>query len=497
MKLNTIPLLDNFETTLAQEWDGQVGKMKVNELPNIPVNNNGKFRSGMTTFVIVNPDKTSAQLVEIDGYNTINKTLNVIRVGLAKWDGVNYSSYHHNQKSIVRISNNFAFWKELREVINSKWDYGNGNITSSWDFILDIKKGALKLKDRDNSAISLTEISEKIWKDKKVALNKNDTTGYLDNKLHFSWGLQSQNQSWVKNVSLNLENTQQENNGKVTINSLVFQAIAGENIEQWKYVRVGVHGILENQKTLGYNDNNTTNIGMSIYKHSSRRWYTYQKIEQEIWTNIEKLTAIHIWYHTAQQENGSYTLSVKIKNAQWIVQHSQDFDLQERYENLSWETSWEKRTLQLNKEVPVTQWMYIEFLTFWEGYNIYLRWNQRANTSSYTTKVISESGTTIYDKKLYFEYTGKNYSNDTTWRIYKAESGILPYKDGIWFAKSSVTEGGKIFVVTDGVVNGFSGLTVNAYYKLNGKWNIVKQNAKNSDTIAKAISTNTILISKN
>lgn len=181
MEIKTIPLLDNYETTLSQEWNGQIWKMKVDDLPNIPVDSSGKFVDWFTTYVIVNPDKNNFQLAEIDGYNSQEKTLNVISVNLEKWLKVPYNFSHHNQKSIVRISNNFAFWKKIAEVLNSKQDYGIWTIKD--DYFLNVENGVLKFKDKDNTEITLTDIAWKIWQDKKVSIDGTDTAKFLQEKI--------------------------------------------------------------------------------------------------------------------------------------------------------------------------------------------------------------------------------------------------------------------------------------------------------------------------
>lgn len=180
MEIKTIPLLDNYETTLSQEWNWQIWKMKVDDLPNIPVDSSGKFVDWFTTYVIVNPDKQNFQLAEIDGYNSAEKTLNVINVNLQKWLWLSYNFSHHNQKSVVRISNNFAFWKKIADVLNSKQDYWIWNI--SWDYFLNID-WILKFKDKNNSEITLSDIAWKIWQDKKVSIDWTDESMFLQNKL--------------------------------------------------------------------------------------------------------------------------------------------------------------------------------------------------------------------------------------------------------------------------------------------------------------------------
>lgn len=196
MELKTIPLLDNFETTLSQEWDWQIWKMKVDDLPNIPLDASGKFAWGFTTYVVVNPDKQNSQIAEIDGYNSQEKTLNVINVNLEKWLNLNYNPSFASQKSIVRISNNFAFWKKIAEVVNSKQDYGIWAITG--DYFLNVS-GSLKFKDGQNSEITLSDIAWKIGQNNKVSIDWTDSSNFLKNKI---W-------KWLK-ISGSLENKKVE-----------------------------------------------------------------------------------------------------------------------------------------------------------------------------------------------------------------------------------------------------------------------------------------------
>ena len=253
MELKTLPLLDNFETTLSQEWNGQVGKMKVDDLPAITVDEAGKFVWGFSTYVIVNPDKKNFQLAEVDGYDRSEKTLNVVNIDLLKWLGVNYEPHHHNQKSIVRISNNFAFWKKFLDVLNSKADYGVGKI--SWDFFLDVAWN-LKFKDQNNTEITLSDIAGKIWQDKKVSITWEDEAGFLKNKLgawfKFVWG-KVEVDLWSVNFSETSEENFSENSFVLNWNKKVklfkkenldflskniwnIEAVAWENLKKWDLV---------------------------------------------------------------------------------------------------------------------------------------------------------------------------------------------------------------------------------------------------------------------
>lgn len=203
MELKVIPLLDNYETTLAQEWNWQVWKMKVDNLPTIPVDWNWKFEWWFTTFVIVNPDKPNSQLAEIDWYNSADKTLNVIKIELQKWLNVNYNQTFHSQKSIVRISNNFAFWKKVEEVINSKQDYWIWTVDNGKDYFINVKWWVLKFKDKDNSEITLSDIATKTGQNNKVAVNDTDTPWFLSEKI-WKW-FKINDHNWKTKVDIDYD----------------------------------------------------------------------------------------------------------------------------------------------------------------------------------------------------------------------------------------------------------------------------------------------------
>ena len=203
MELKVIPLLDNYETTLAQEWNWQVWKMKVDNLPTIPVDWNWKFEWWFTTFVIVNPDKPNSQLAEIDWYNSADKTLNVIKVELQKWLNTNYNHTFHTQKSIVRISNNFAFWKKVEEVINSKQDYWIWTVDNGKDYFINVKWWVLKFKDKDNSEITLSDIATKTGQNNKVAVNDTDTPWFLSEKI-WKW-FKINDHNWKTKVDIDYD----------------------------------------------------------------------------------------------------------------------------------------------------------------------------------------------------------------------------------------------------------------------------------------------------
>ncbi len=123
--LENIPLIDWFETTLAQAWDWLVGTMYVNDIPSFT------FPSGVTTYVVVNPGKSTMQVAEINAKSS--GQLTVSNVAIEKGAGVNYTSVLHSAGSKVIISDNYEFWKDIRTAVNSKLDQDGGNGTDYAD----------------------------------------------------------------------------------------------------------------------------------------------------------------------------------------------------------------------------------------------------------------------------------------------------------------------------------------------------------------------------
>lgn len=117
--LSTLPLIDWFETTLAQQYTGGLGTMYVNDTPDFT------FPSWVKTYAVVNPGKSIQQVVEIDSMGV--GTLNVSSVTVEKGAGVNYTVQTHSANNKVIISDNYQFWKDIRTAVNTKLDTNGGN----------------------------------------------------------------------------------------------------------------------------------------------------------------------------------------------------------------------------------------------------------------------------------------------------------------------------------------------------------------------------------
>lgn len=61
------------------------------------------------------------QVAKIDSWVT-NTSFNVSSIGVAKGSGVNYSQQTHAAGAIVRFSNNYQFWKDILDAVNTKAD---------------------------------------------------------------------------------------------------------------------------------------------------------------------------------------------------------------------------------------------------------------------------------------------------------------------------------------------------------------------------------------
>lgn len=120
--LTNIPQVDWFETTLAQAWNGAVGTLYVNAIPwvTLPV--------GEKTYVTVDPWKTTQQVARVSAWTTGQITIDSITVKKGAW--LNYTQQSHSVGAKVIISDNYQFWSDIKDAVNSKLD---NNTDMAWD----------------------------------------------------------------------------------------------------------------------------------------------------------------------------------------------------------------------------------------------------------------------------------------------------------------------------------------------------------------------------
>ena len=121
--LKWIPAQDDFETTLSATYNGGVWSMWVFHVPD------STLPMWEYTYAVIEPWTQNMQVVKISGWTNNPKTLIVSDVAVEKAEWVNYIAKSHPANSIVRISNSYQFWKDIKTAINSKadpsiiWDY--------------------------------------------------------------------------------------------------------------------------------------------------------------------------------------------------------------------------------------------------------------------------------------------------------------------------------------------------------------------------------------
>lgn len=114
--LTTIPLQDNYQSTLSQAWNGAVGTIYVNTAPSFT------FPAGKKCYIVVNPEKSNMQVARISAYNSTTKAITVDSITVDKGNGVAYTQQSHAVGSKVMISDSYQFREDLATAIDSKVD---------------------------------------------------------------------------------------------------------------------------------------------------------------------------------------------------------------------------------------------------------------------------------------------------------------------------------------------------------------------------------------
>jgi hypothetical protein len=187
--LLTIPMEDDFETTLSGSWSWGTGAVSVNDTPT------GTIPSWQYSYIVVSPWESNMQVAKIDWWDWWAKTINVSSIAVKKGTGVDYLAQNHVANSVVRFSNNFQFRYDLQQAINSKLDTtGLGNFTITWSWL--DATGSMTLGDDETAPVTLKQLAEWNWADQYFAISENDTTvWHFEDKVTF-W-------DWVKWTKIN------------------------------------------------------------------------------------------------------------------------------------------------------------------------------------------------------------------------------------------------------------------------------------------------------
>lgn len=126
MNISLYPMQDFYETKLSQSYNWTWSTMYVKATPSFT------FPSWMKTAVVINPWKTTQQVVIIDWYNAGTKTLSVSSTSVNRWPWVAYTAQTHPVDSVVRISNSFAFFEAIVASLNSKPNTNDNALQIDW-----------------------------------------------------------------------------------------------------------------------------------------------------------------------------------------------------------------------------------------------------------------------------------------------------------------------------------------------------------------------------
>ncbi len=176
--LTAIPLQDDFETTLAQLWDGTDNTIYVNDVPEADAPTGSEY-----TYIVISPWQSNMQVRKVTSWESVGNTFTATTTVIEKGDGVDYTDQSHAATSVVRFSNNYQFWKDIQTAINSKLDQNGGNTTTTFD--LDLvgsawrirsDSGVMKFTDDANPEVSLSTLASGGGADTKVSVSVTDTT---------------------------------------------------------------------------------------------------------------------------------------------------------------------------------------------------------------------------------------------------------------------------------------------------------------------------------
>lgn len=206
--LSTLPINDDFETTLSSSWNGAVGTVSVNDTPT------GSMPASTYSYIVVNPWLSNMQVAKIDGWVS-DTSFNVTDIDIPYWPGGNYTAKTHAANSVVRFSNNYAFWKDIQTAIATKADQSDidvllGNFTFTDSEIE--ATGSMTFSDGETSPVTLKTLATGAPADQYVAVSENDTTvWHLDDKFG-SWAWLTEtitNPAWneVLTVSIDTSDT--------------------------------------------------------------------------------------------------------------------------------------------------------------------------------------------------------------------------------------------------------------------------------------------------
>lgn len=113
MTFNSAPPQDWYESTIDQFYDWGLGTIHVKDVPLIT------FPTGKKVYITIDAKKTTMQVVEVDGWDSTAKTMNVSSITTERGDGLAYTAQDHWIGASVQISDPYEVRKNIEDAIGN------------------------------------------------------------------------------------------------------------------------------------------------------------------------------------------------------------------------------------------------------------------------------------------------------------------------------------------------------------------------------------------
>lgn len=176
MTFNSAPPQDWYESTIDQFYDWGLGTIHVKDVPLIT------FPTGKKVYITIDAKKTTMQVVEVDGWDSTAKTMNVSSITTERGDGLAYTAQDHWIGASVQISDPYEVRKDIEEAIG---DIDSGTVKTNSQDIADGKFADPTARDAyftspvDGNSAYVTSLG--LWTDYIGGVWTNRATGSTPN----------------------------------------------------------------------------------------------------------------------------------------------------------------------------------------------------------------------------------------------------------------------------------------------------------------------------
>lgn len=152
-ELTSIPLSDNFTTSLAQELNSTDTTMFVNST------GTWTFPGSETTFAVIDPGKSRMEVVKLNAKDDGLGTFTIVGRAQDLGNGQSGTAFSHSPGAKVLISDSYEFWRAIQIAMDSKLNIDiDDTITADTTWAITTKVGAImnNLTTSERDAVSST-----------------------------------------------------------------------------------------------------------------------------------------------------------------------------------------------------------------------------------------------------------------------------------------------------------------------------------------------------